>query len=69
MLSAVNSNGNPFAGGSLTPAGRPTAVGGSIADPGTSAATPPGVPTSGILEARNNRGSNVLIPYARCVAF
>ena len=65
MLAAVNPTGNGFGGGSLTPAGRPTAVGGTLGDPGANASTPPGVPTAGILEARNNRGSNVLIPYAR----
>lgn len=65
MLAAVNPSGDPFRGGSLTPAGRPTAVSGALGNPGTNAATPPGVPSSGIIEARNNRGSNVLVPYAR----
>jgi hypothetical protein len=46
--------------------GRPTAIGGGgFASPGTTAATPPGVPSSSIIEARNNRGSNIRIPYAR----
>jgi hypothetical protein len=51
----------------LATAGRPTAVGGSFASPGTAAGTPPGVPSSGIIEARNNKGSNVQVPYARLV--
>jgi hypothetical protein len=68
MLAAVNPSTNGFGGGLLSPSGRPTAVGGGgFASPGTNAATPPGVPTSGIIEARNNSGSNVRIPYARLV--
>ena len=67
MLSAVNPTSNGFGGGSYTPAGRPTDVGGAFSSPGASAALPPGVPSSGIIEARNNKGSNVQIPYARLV--
>lgn len=63
MLAAINPRSNGFGGGSYTPAGRPTGVGGDgFASPGTTAATPPGVPNSGIIEARNNRGSNIRIP-------
>ena len=65
MLAAVNPTSNGFGGGSYTPAGRPTGVSGPFSSPGVSAATPPGVPSAGIIEARNNRGSNVQIPYAR----
>lgn len=67
MLAAVNPTSSGFGGGSYTAAGRPTAVGGAFSSPGTAAATPPGVPSSGIIEARNNKGSNVQIPYARLV--
>jgi len=67
MIAAVNPSSNGFGGGVLATAGRPTAVGGSFASPGTAAGTPPGVPNSSIIEARNNRGSNVQVPYARLV--
>lgn len=67
MLSAVTPSTNGRGGGAFAPAGRPTAVSGAFATPGTAAGTPPGVPTSSILESRNNRGSNVQIPYARLV--
>ena len=63
MLSAVNPRSNGLRGGSYNQAFRPTDVGGGgFASPGTTAATPPGVPNSGIIEARNNRGSNIRIP-------
>lgn len=66
MIAAVNPIGNGFGGGVLATAGRPTAVGGgSFASPGTAAGTPPGVQSSNIIEARNNKGSNVQVPYAR----
>jgi hypothetical protein len=65
MISAVNPTSNGFGGGVLATAGRPTGVGGSFASPGTPAANPPGVPTSSIIEARNNKGSNVQVPYSR----
>lgn len=52
-----------FAGGTLTPAANPTAVGGSFGGPGASGFPQPGTPN--ILTARNNSGSNVRIPYAR----
>lgn len=61
MIQAVGQFGDPFSGGSRTPAGNPVGVGGSINSPGTQA-TPPGVPSSAIITARNNRGSNVRIP-------
>lgn len=69
MIGAVSSGSSGWAGGSYTPAGRPTAVGGGgFASPGTAnGGAPPGVPTSSIIEARNNRGSNIRIPYARLV--
>lgn len=67
MLQAVQPRSSGFGGGALVEAGRPTAVGGGgFASPGTAAALP-GVPTSSVIEARNNRGTNVQIPYARLV--
>lgn len=63
MISAVGSGSAGWKGGSYVPSGTPTGVGGGgFGTPGTAAATPPGVPNSGIIEARNNRGSNVRIP-------
>lgn len=63
MISAVNSGNQGWNGGSYVPSGRPTGVGGQgFANPGAAASTPPGVPNSGIIEARNNRGSNIRIP-------
>ena len=56
-----------FRGGSRTAAGTPTAVGGGIAPPGSGGGTPTAVGGSQIHEARNNRGSNVQIPYCRVV--
>lgn len=67
MLAAVQPTSSGFGGGVYAPAGRPTGVGGSLGAPGTTASTPAGVPTSGVIEARNNRGTNVLVPYARLV--
>ena len=52
----------------MSKSGNPTSVGGQgFGNAGTAASNPTGVPTSGIIEARNNRGSNVRIPYARLV--
>lgn len=67
MIGAVNSGSSGWAGGSYTPSGRPTNVGGGgFGSPGTAnGGPPPGVPSSSIIEARNNRGSNIRIPYAR----
>lgn len=53
-----------FGGGTLAPASNPVAVNGSFGGPGT-AANMPNVPAANILNARNNSGSNVRIPYAR----
>ena len=66
MLSAVNPRSNGFGGGLYQPAGRPTGVAGAPAPPGTAAPSPASVPSSGVIEARNNSGSNVRVPYARC---
>lgn len=66
MIAAVGRSSDGRGGGLFANSNRPTAVGGGgFAGAGTAAGTPTGVPSSGILEARNNRGSNVRIPYAR----
>lgn len=68
MINAVNSGGAGWNGGLMTKSGNPTSVGGQgFGNAGTAASNPTAVPSSGILEARNNRGSNVRIPYARLV--
>ena len=68
MLAAVNPRSNGFGGGDWQPADRPTGVAGALAPPGSAAPSPISVPSSGVIEARNNSGSNVRIPYARCAA-
>jgi len=68
MLRAVQPIGSGYGGGLRAAAPTPTAVGGNgFASPGTAAATPLGVADSTVSEARNNRGTNVQIPYARVV--
>ena len=64
-VGSVNDGGNPYAGGSLTRAGRPTGVSGDFASMGSG-----GFPTPSagqIAVARNNQGTNVRIPYSRVV--
>jgi hypothetical protein len=64
-VGGVNPGRNPFAGGSITRAGRPTGIGGEFAPVG---ATGFPTPSAGqIAVARNNSGSNVRIPYSRVV--
>ena len=65
MISAVNPTSSGRGGSTYAAAGRPTAVTGAFSSPGTAAGTPPGVPSSAIIEGRNNRGSNIRVPYAR----
>jgi len=67
MISAVNPTSSGRGGSTYAAAGRPTAVTGAFSSPGTAAGTPPGVPSSAIIEGRNNRGSNIRVPYARLV--
>lgn len=68
MISATRPSSNGWKGGQYTPGSRPTAVGGAgFGAPGTAAQTPPGVPSSSIMQARNNPGTNIRIPYARLV--
>lgn len=69
MSNPVNSTGpgnDPFAGGTYAPTGNPVQVGGTFGGPGSGGFPNPGQPP--ILSARNNSGSNVRIPYARCAA-
>ena len=59
----MNDGGDPYSGGSLTRAGRPTGASGDFNSPGV-AGFP--VPSAGqIAIARNNQGTNVRIPYSR----
>lgn len=67
LISSVAPGNTGREGGSFTPAGPPTNVGGSFSSVG--AANTPGsaIGTPSIAFARNNRGSNIRIPYARLV--
>ena len=67
MKAAVNPSSNGFGGGLLArTAGDPTNVSGNtLSAPGAAGFPAPQVST--IKEARNNRGSNEKVPYARLV--
>ena len=66
MSVAIPGGNDPFSGGSKTPNAPPTAVGGSIAPAQTGVSNPiAGVAANNPFFARNNRGSNIGIPYAR----
>ena len=68
LQSAVGRGNNPFIGGSKTPNAPPPAMGGSIAPANTSVSSPEGGVSPGQpMFARNNRGSNIGIPYTRLV--
>lgn len=60
------SSRSPYAGGALNPSANPTAVDGSVALFGARS-TPPDLAIPQQALARNNRGTNVTIPYARLV--
>lgn len=63
MRSAVSSGKSGWAGGLYLPNDPPPNIGGvRFNNPGTASSIPPVVPSSNIIEARNNRGSNVRIP-------
>ena len=64
-MSVVLPNGNdPFLGGSKTPNAPPPALGGAIAPAQTGVGDPiAGVNVGAPFFARNNRGSNIGIPY------
>lgn len=69
MSVAIPSGNDPFGGGSKTNNSPPTAVAGSIAPAQTGVSNPAaGVNAGTPFFARNNRGSNIGIPYARCAA-
>ena len=65
MMRNVHSGNDPYSGGTLQRAGRPTSgptgtIGGFV-----SSGRPPAVTPAPVRNARNNRGTNVTIPYAR----
>ena len=64
-IGSVNPRNNAFAGGTLTRAAPPTSASGSFSSVGAPGFPNPGIPA--IASARNNRGSNVTVPYARVV--
>ena len=63
---AFAANNDPFRGGSFTPGAVP-AVNGAIAAAGTGGSLQGAVTAGQPMLARNNRGSNITIPYARVV--
>ena len=68
MAASVNPNSDPFRGGGRFDAGIPTSgPTGTIAAASTGGSLAGGVQGSTPMLARNNRGSNVTIPYARVV--
>jgi hypothetical protein len=67
MMQSMRSSSNGFTGGVKRKASNPTDVQGGFTVMSSDAALPTGVTSSGINEARNNRGTNVRIPYARLV--
>jgi len=67
IAASTNAARGPFAGGALNPSSNPLAVNGSF-DLLRSVSTPPAVGATQIALARNNRGTNVTIPYARLVS-
>lgn len=65
-MGSIPAGNDPFIGGSKTPNAPPPAVGGSIAPAQTSVGDPiQGVNPGAPFFARNNRGSNIGIPYLR----
>ncbi|MGZ0213517.1 MAG: hypothetical protein ACKVI4_13690, partial [Actinomycetales bacterium] len=63
LISSVAPGNSGREGGSFTPAGPPTNLGGNFTSVG--AANTPGsnIGTPSVAFARNNRGSNIRIPY------
>lgn len=69
MSASIPAGNDPFIGGSKTPNAPPPALGGSIAPAQTNVGDPiAGVNPGAPFFARNNRGSNIGIPYARCIS-
>ena len=64
----VNPGNDAFGGGSLTRASNPVGVGGSFTTPSATGGPPPNFGTPAAAYARNDRGSNIRIPYARVVS-
>ena len=64
MATQLNANSDPFRGGSFTPGSVP-GVNGAIASATDGASLLGSVQGSTPMMARNNRGSNVTVPYAR----
>jgi hypothetical protein len=65
-MGSIPAGNDPFIGGSKTPNAPPPALGGSIAPAQTSVSNPiAGVNPGAPFFARNNRGSNIGIPYLR----
>ena len=64
----TNPVNDAFGGGSLTRAGNPVAVGGAFTGVGATGGPPPSFGTPAAAYARNDRGSNIRIPYARVVS-
>ena len=56
---SVDPSNGAFAGGSYTPAGTPTSVGGAFSTPGAAGGPPPSFGAASIAFARNDRGSNI----------
>ena len=66
MSASIPAGNDPFSGGSKTLSGAPPSLGGSIAPAQTNVGNPiAGVNPGAPFFARNNRGSNIGIPYAR----
>ena len=66
MATSFTPNSNPFQGGSFTPGAVPN-LNGAIQPAATGGSLIGGVQGSTPMLARNNRGSNVTVPYARVV--
>ena len=65
-MGSIPAGNDPFIGGSKTPNAPPPALGGSIAPAQTNVSDPiAGVNVGAPFFARNNRGSNIGIPYIR----
>jgi len=64
---SVNPINAAFAGGTYAPARTPTDVGGAFSTPSAAGGPPPSFGTPSPAFARNDRGSNIRVPYARVV--
>ena len=64
---AFSTNSDPFRGGSFTPATAPGGVNGAIAGAANGSSLIGSVTGGTPMLARNNRGTNITVPYARVV--